>query len=424
MGEIVEKAKAAIGEVENLGEMAGRIFTRFDPAAILRDAERAQALVEASPEPLPLAGKLVSVKDLFDEKGERTTAGSRLLMDRPEAGEDCTVVARMKAAGAVMFGRTAMSEFAYSGVGLNPHYGTPGNVFDETRIPGGSTSGGGVSAGLGLVDIALGTDTGGSVRIPAAINGLYGFKPTQSAVPLTGVHSLSTSLDSAGPLCRDLATLVAAFAVMSASAPVEAAKADVKLRLAVPVGAFVSDLDAQVAADYKTALQRLEAAGHHFVEIDMSFLQDAIGLNRTIVASEALAQYRDNLDLLEVIGDPHVLKRIRFAETVSEAELAEGYKARAALVERFCEEMSEVDALAAPTLQRMAPTIEETKSDFDRLNAAMLRNTSLINLADGCAISMPVASEGAASPGALMLAQAKGRDRRLLRAAWGVDRAL
>ncbi len=423
MGDIVDKAHAAIGRVEALGELARSIFTRFDPERILANAREAESLVEHAEAPLPLAGKLVSVKDLFDEAGERTTAGSRLLRDRPAATRDSEAVARMKAAGAVMFGRTTMSEFAYSGVGLNPHHGTPGSALDAARIPGGSTSGGGVSVGLSLCDIALGTDTGGSIRIPSAINGLYGFKPSQHLVPRSGVHPLSQTLDSAGPLAATFEDAVAAFAVMSATTdPTSGSTVDAPMRLAIPVGAFVNALDASTADTFEATVAALRTAGHEIVELDVGFLNDNLDLNRIIVSAEAHALYKDDLDALETLGDPRVLKRIRFAETLSQADIDDAYAARKQVVARFSEIMAGHNALVAPTLQVAPPTIVEAETDFDQVNAAMLRNPSLVNLADGCALVMPVAAAreadaGTSLPGSLMIVGSRGADWSVLKAA-------
>lgn len=412
MGKLVAKAEAAIARVEALADRAAAIFVEFTPARILADAARAETLAAAADRPLPLAGLLVSVKDLYDEAGQRTTAGSRLLRDKPPAEQDCTVVARIKAAGGIVFGRTSMSEFAYSGVGLNPHHGTPGNVFDEDRIPGGSTSGGALSVALGLCDIALGTDTGGSVRIPAAVNGLYGFKPSQDSVPLSGIHPLAASFDTAGPLAADLETTIRAYAVMSASeAP--AAPAPRARRLVMPSGAFVNDLDAATARHFETAAAALEKAGHHLEELDLGFLQEAIGVNRILVAVEAHKIYGKDLDKLESLGDPRVLKRIRFSETLSPAEVEEAYALRAETIRRFNAALAGHDALIAPTLQTEPPSIAETEAEFDRVNAAMLRNTSLLNLADACALSTPLRQPGR-RPGALMLGAPKGQDWSLL----------
>ncbi len=418
MGQVVEKARAAIAKVEALGDKARRIFTEFTPDRIVAAAEEAERLIAACAQPLPLAGMLVSAKDLYDEKGLRTTAASRLLADREPAAADSEVVKRIKAAGAVMFGRTTLSEFAYSGVGLNPHFGTPGNVFDETAIPGGSTSGGALTVALGICDVALGTDTGGSVRIPAAANGIYGFKPTQSTVPLDGVHPLSKTLDSAGPLAHDLDTVIKAYAVMRGDDGSQDAPAlTPPLKLAIPTNVFIDDLDSKVAADWKAALAALAAAGHELVDVEVPFLDQAGRAIGMIISTEACAQYGKDFGKLETIGDPNVLRRMRFAEMLSREDVAAAYRARDMLVARFSEAMSGFDALVAPTLRITPPKISEVEIDFDRLNPAMLRNTSMINAVDGCALTIPTASAVGPFPGALMLAHAKGLDWHVLRAA-------
>jgi aspartyl-tRNA(Asn)/glutamyl-tRNA(Gln) amidotransferase subunit A len=423
MGDVVEKARAAIDRVACLGDAANQLFVSFSPQRVLADAEAAEARIAAARRPLPLAGLLVCVKDLYDEAGERTTAASKLLRDREPAHADCPVIARIKEAGGVPFGRTVLSEFAYSGVGLNPHYGTPGNVFDPEGIPGGSTSGGAVAVGLGLCDVALGTDTGGSVRIPAAVNGLYGHKPSQEKVPLAGVHPLAPSFDSCGPLARDFATMLAAYQVMSGgdAAGVEATGG--KLRFAVPRGAFTTDLDDWAQGNFDLVLERIAAAGHDLVPVDFSFLQDAIGLNRILVSAEAYEFYSGDLDRLSSIGDPRVLARIRFRETLSDEDVDKAYASRREVASRANELLAGFDALLVPTLQILPPTIAEAEIDFDRVNAAMLRNTSLLNLADACAMSMPTPS-GAQRPGALMIGGAKGTDARVLSVGARLDRDL
>lgn len=414
MGAIVDSARSAIAKVDKLGDKAGKIFTEFDPSRILALAREAEARVAASPRPLPLAGLLISIKDLYDEAGIVTTAASRLLKSRPPACADAEIIARIKRAGAVPFGRTTMSEFAYSGVGLNPHYGTPGNVFDETRIPGGSTSGGGLSVALNLVDAALGTDTGGSIRIPSAVNGLVGFKPSRLAVPMEGVQPLAESFDTAGPLTRDLDTAIRLFAVIvDQSAPTNFAASGQPLKLALPRNAFTNDLAPAIAADFGAFCERLKAAGHQLVEMDFGFLPEASILNRILVAAEAYQVYGADLAALEEVGDPQVLKRIRYAETLSEKDIADAYVRRAQVVAQFNTRMRDFDALIAPTLAIETPTIAETEAHFDRINAQMLRNTSFLNLADACAISLPAPKAGQ-PPAALMLGAPSGNDWPLL----------
>ncbi|WP_417826569.1 amidase family protein [Thalassospira povalilytica] len=418
MGAMIDKAQAAIDKVNELGDLKGKIFTEFDPDRILAAAAKAEEMAAANPD-LPLAGMLVSIKDLYDEAGIATTAASKLLLDRAPADQDCDVVAQVKKAGAIPFGRTSLSEFAYSGVGLNPHYGTPGNVFDPEGIPGGSTSGGGLTVAHGLVDFALGTDTGGSIRIPSAINGLYGFKPSRLCVSGKGIHPLAKSFDTPGPLARDLETAITVFEVMTGKAVAQTAAKS--MRIGVPTSGFVDGLDDRVKADFATICDKLKSAGHELVEIELGFVAENAILNKMLVAFEAHAIYSGDLEALETVGDPRVLARIKFAETLSKEEMIAAYAKRADIVSMFNAAMADVDVMIAPTLPMMAPKIAEVEADFDHLNAQMLRNTSYLNLVDACAISIPVHVEGETVPAALMIAAPHGADKVVLNAARQID---
>jgi aspartyl-tRNA(Asn)/glutamyl-tRNA(Gln) amidotransferase subunit A len=408
------KVEAAIAQVEALPDAERRaIFTEFTPARIRAEAQVLIARHDAG-EAMTLFGTLVSVKDLFDEAGQVTSAGSRLLKDRPPAIADAESVRRLKAAGALMFGRSSMSEFAYSGVGLNPHHGTPSSALVPGMMPGGSSSGGAVCVGLGITDAAIGTDTGGSLRIPAAANGIWGYKPSQGAIDDRGVHPLAPTYDVAGPMARDLELLQQIADVMAGRAL--SARAPQRLRLGIPQGAFTDRLSPEVAELYENEQARARAAGHILIPIDMADVGAAITLNRTIVAVEAHKIYGPDLERLEQVGDPRVLSRIRFAETLTEAEIMQAYAARAAVVTAFARQMAGLDALLVPTLMRMPPRISEVEAQFDRLNVEMLRNTSLVNLVDGCAIAMPTPGlEPALSMS--MLVASHGQDAALLAAA-------
>ncbi|KJE35822.1 glutamyl-tRNA amidotransferase [Thalassospira sp. HJ] len=420
MGAMVDAAKAAIDKVNELGELKGKIFTEFDSERILQAAAEAEKYCAQNPG-APLAGMLVSVKDLYDEAGLVTSAASKLLKDRAPAEADCECVRRIKAAGAIPFGRTTMSEFAYSGVGLNPHYGTPGNIFDAEGIPGGSTSGGGLTVAHGLVDIALGTDTGGSIRIPSAINGLYGIKPSRLSVPGEGVHPLAKSFDTPGPLAADLATAIAAFEVLTGMMVAPLASSEKSLRIGVPVNAFTDGLDDRVQADFAMICARLKDAGHELVEVDLGFIASNAILNKKLVAFEAHRIYAKDFDKLETIGDPRVLSRMKFAETLSSDDVIDAYAKRTDLVSMFGAAMADVDVMIAPTLPMMPPKIAEVEADFDNLNAMMLRNTGYLNLVDACALSMQVPVAGEAAPAALMIGAPHGHDQAMLKAVRLID---
>ena len=412
---LTARATRLIEQVEALGDEASRIFTRFDKSELMAEAQRLDQLVSQADE-LPLYGQLVSIKDLYDEAGKRTTAASRLLADREPAVEDSDVVHRLKAAGALIIGRTSMTEFAYSGTGQNPHYGTPGNFFDKSRVPGGSSSGAALSVAYGLCDIAMGTDTGGSVRLPAAVNGLYGYKPSRQVVSLKGVHPLSNTFDSAGPLTKSYELAARTFDLLRSNSIDQNARAasNQTLRFGIPSGAFTDGLDKRIQRDFETILRKLEAKGHTLVTVDMHFANE----NRTamigIVSSEAHKVYRDSLQRLESIGDPQVLRRMRASESLSEQDISDAHTTRETSVTLFGQALRDVDVMLAPTVAIETPTLAEAEQNFDVVNPSLLRNTTMINLVDGCAMSMPVPVDGETSPAALMVAAANGNDDKVL----------
>ena len=397
-----------------------RIYTQFDATRIMQAAQALDA--DATRRSGPLAGVMVSIKDLFDEAGQVTAAGSAILRRAPAAKADAPVVARLKAAGAVPCGRTAMSEFAYSGVALNPHTGNPGNARDPSRISGGSSSGAAVSVALGLADVALGTDTGGSVRIPAVLNGLAGFKPTQSTVPLEGAFPLSPTFDSIGPLAPRIATCAAVHAVLSGtSAP--AVAEDRPLRLAILQGPLMEGMDAQVTADFDAALVALRAAGHEIIDATLPDLEGFGDVNRIVVATEAHAIHAHHLEGLETEGDPRVLRRIRAAEGFGPSDYTDKLAHRARAVAAFHTLADGIDAFILPTVPTVAPLIAEVEADFDRLNALMLRNPSAVNFLDGCAATVPMQRTQRLATG-LMIFAPGGRDWAVLGMAQRIEALL
>ena len=397
-----------------------RIYTQFDATRIMQAAQALDA--DATRRAGPLAGLMVSIKDLFDEAGQVTAAGSAILRRAPAAKADAPVVARLKAAGAVPCGRTAMSEFAYSGVGLNPHTGNPGNARDPARISGGSSAGAAASVALGLADVALGTDTGGSVRIPAALNGLAGFKPTQATVPLAGAFPLSQTFDSIGPLAPRIATCAAVHAVLSGTAA-PALPQDRPLRLAILQGPLMQGMDAQVSADFGAALLALRAAGHMIIDAELPELDGFGDVNRIVVATEAHAIHAHHLDGLKTEGDPRVLRRILAAEGFGATDYADKLAHRARAMTAFHALADGVDAFILPTVPTVAPLIAEVEADFDRLNALMLRNPSAVNFLDGCAATVPMQRAQRLATG-LMIFAPGGQDWHVLAKAERIEALL
>jgi aspartyl-tRNA(Asn)/glutamyl-tRNA(Gln) amidotransferase subunit A len=350
-----------------------------------------------------------------------------LLRKADPAREDAAAVARLRAAGAVVLGRTNMTEFAFSGLGINPHYGTPANPWDRgtRRIPGGSSSGAAVSVTDRMAVVALGSDTGGSVRIPAALCGIAGFKPTQRRVPLEGAFPLSPTLDSVGPLAPTLGCCVSAFQVL-AGAPTRAlaAAAPSRLKLGVPQNIVLDALDHEVARAYESALGRIWAAGARPVELKVTEFDDIAAANKVggIPPPEAWALHRK---WQERSGeyDPLVWDRIVRAKEMSAGDYIELLWTRARIIRGFTRARYDVDAFLLPAVPKVAPPIEQLERDADlyrRVNALMLRNTSLFNFLDGCAATLPIHSPGSAPVG-LMVAGFSGEDERVLGVALALE---
>ena len=380
------------------------------------DAERRNGL-----NPGGLSGIPISIKDLFDEAGVVTLAASKVLVGAPPARKDSTVVQRLKKAGAIIIGRTNLTEFAYSGLGINPHYGTPKNTFDrETgRIPGGSTSGGAISVTDGMAAAAIGTDTGGSTRIPAALNGLVGFKATARRIPLEGVLPLSTSLDSVGPIgksVRDCLWLDMLMAGERDTIPLSGRVAG--LRFAVPTTVVQDDLSPAVATAFAAALSRLSAAGATIIELSMKELAQAAEVSpRGAIASyEAYSFHRQWMKEGTDKYDPRVMARIRPGEAITAAKYNELLELRKQFIHAINEAASGYDAMLMPTVPDTAPTIAEaTKDDesYFRFNGRMLRNPSIVNLFDGCALTIPCHEPGT-GPVGLTIAGIQDTDRTIL----------
>jgi aspartyl-tRNA(Asn)/glutamyl-tRNA(Gln) amidotransferase subunit A len=371
----------------------------------------------------PLDGVIVSIKDLFDVAGEPTRAGSKVLAEETApAIADAPVVRRLRAGGAVILAKTNMTEFAFGAVGANPHFGTPGNPADRTRVPGGSSSGAAVTAADGMCEIAIGTDTGGSVRIPAALCGIVGFKPSRQRIPTDGAFPLSYSLDSVGPLARSVADCAKADAVMAGEefVPLEPV-ALAGLRFGLAEGLPLDRLDEIVASAFDTALKRLDAAGVRIGREKISLLDDMAGVNAYggVVQPEACAIHRQRLERRGQDIDPNVRVRIERGCTVSGADYVDMQRQRARLARAMDQRLATFDALVMPTSSIVAPTIAEVADPkvYAARNAALLRNTSIGNFFDLCAVSLPLA---ASLPVGLMLVARNGDDRRLLRIAAAV----
>lgn len=408
-------------------EKTRSIFTRLYPDAARAAGEHADAMRAAGVEISPLAGLPVSIKDLVDIAGETTLAGSTVLRDAPPAKADAPVVKRLRIAGAAIVGKTNMTEFAFSGVGLNPHYGTPANPADTTvaRIPGGSSSGAAVSVATGLCVAAIGSDTGGSIRIPAALCGIVGFKPTARRVPSAGTIPLSTTLDTICAMTRSVEDCILVDSIIADNALSIPDLRLAGLRLAVPSTLMLDALDPHVAASFTAALSRLSAAGAKIIDMPFTLLGEAADLNK-FSGAESFAWHRGLLANREAEYDARVAKRIRTGAAMSAADYIDLHRKRREWITRMEDALGPFDSLIMPTTPIVAPPIAELEASeeaFFKANGLLLRNPSTINLLDGCAVSVPCHAEGTLPVG-LMIAGPAMADRKVLAVARAVESTL
>ena len=429
---LVEAALARASDPAGEGRAT---FIRLYREAALAQAAASDALRRHGIVASPLAGIPVSIKDLFDVAGETTLAGSKALIGAPPATRDAAIVSRLRAAGAVIVGRTNMTEFAFSGVGINPHYGTPRNPWErgptsaDGRVPGGSSSGAAVSITDDFALAAIGTDTGGSVRIPAAVCGVTGFKPSQYRVPRGGCLPLSSTLDSIGPLANSAADCALVDAVLAGEDPtlLPGPRPLSGARLAAPQRYLLEGMDDTVARAYHAALDRLSAAGARIVEIALHELDElpAINAGGGFPSPEAWAWHRGLIESKGDAYDPRVRSRIERGAKMSAADYIEVHARRASLIARIDAQTADFDALVMPTVPIVAPAIQAfvPEPDYIRLNMLMLRNPGTFNFLDRCAVSLPCHEPGSAPVG-LMLVGMNGADRSLLGLARSVERLL
>jgi len=407
-----------------------RAFVHVDVEAAIEAAKAMDRLREVKAAPSIFAGIPIAIKDLFDIRGQVTRAGSRALDDSPPAEADAPVVSRLRRAGFILIGRTNMTEFAYSGIGINPHYGTPKSAWQREvgHVPGGSSSGAAVSVADGMAYGALGSDTGGSCRIPAAYNGIVGFKPTQRRIPLDGGVPLSFTLDSFGPLARSVECCAVLDAVL-ADEPVQPLQGrPVKgMRLAVPTTVALDELEDVVAATFERTLATLSRLGASIERIEVPEFLDVAVMNSKggFAAAESYAWHRYLIENHGDVYDPRVSSRILRGEAITAADYIDMLQARKSLIARSAVRLAPYDAVAMPTCAITPPRISDLHDDkaFTKANLLSLRNCTLINMMDGCAISVPCHSIGEAPVG-FMLAAAGGSDRRIFELAAGVEAAI
>jgi aspartyl-tRNA(Asn)/glutamyl-tRNA(Gln) amidotransferase subunit A len=425
--ELVEQALARIADPAGEG---ARTFVKVYAETARAEADHSDRLRRAGIVRSPIDGLPVSVKDLFDVGGDVTRAGSKILTDAAPAASDASAVARLRAAGAVIVGRTNMVEFAFGVVGANPHYGTPKNPFDRAtgRVPGGSSSGAAVAVADDMCVMALGTDTRGSVRVPAALCGVTGFKPTAQRVPRDGAFPLSYTLDSVGPLARSVGDCAAFDAVLANEPNAALTTLDARgLRLMLPRSSVLDDLDPAVAAAFDAALTTLIDAGARVVDVPMPAFGRQAEYFRAggFAGAEAYSIHKRWLDRIAEY-DPRVGKRIVLGRDLGGADYVELARLRRAFIDEVESLAAPFDAFLMPTVPCIAPTIAEatvTDEDYFRWNGRILRNVGLINFLDGCAVSLPCHTPGSAPVGLSVCGVAMS-DRHTLAVAAAVEKAL
>ena len=417
-----------LARIEDRAGEGARVFLKIHADEAHAAADFYDRLHVAGRTPSPFAGIPVSIKDLFDVAGDVTMAGSLILRDAPPVRQDAPAIVRLRAAGFVPIGRTNMTEFAFSGIGINPHYDTPRNRYDRAsaRIPGGSSSGAAVSVTDGMAFGALGTDTGGSCRIPAALCGIVGFKPTAYRVPTQGAFPLSTSLDSIGPLAATVECAAVFDAVLAGEPVAQLPPFPVEgLRMAVPQTMVLEHLEPEVARAFDSVLSALRKAGARIVDIPLREFSELPQINAKggLSAAESYAIHRPLLAEHTKRYDPRVLVRILRGQEQDAADYIDLVNARADFIRRVAPLTAPYDALVMPTAPVIAPPIAALADDdaYRHTNALVLRNPSIANFLDRCSISIPCHRAGDAPVG-LMLIGEHGADRRLLAVAAAIEK--
>lgn len=421
----VELATTTLDKIAGYRDQA--IFTTLLGERALAEAKASSQRIRSGRSLGLLDGIPVAWKDLFDTKGSVTTAGSAVLVDNAPARADAAVVKALASAGMVSVGRTNLSEFAFSGLGINPHYGTAHNAAsrDVPRIPGGSSAGSGVAVAAGLVPVAIGTDTGGSIRIPAALNGIVGYKATRGRYSMQGVFPLAKSLDSLGPLCRTVQDAVWIDAAMRGRAAPDISRTDLSdLKLVIPETVVFDDAETAVVAAFEAAIVRLERAGARIARRAFPVFAEIFELaarHGALVTAEAYALHKERLQSADAERmDQRVVARTRLGEKIGMHDYVAILDTRQRLIAALADALEQGELMAHPTLPHVAPPIAPLLADDDlffKVNGKTLRNTSIGNFLDGCGVSIPCGTGDASMPVGFLLSGQRNEDERLLSAA-------
>ncbi|MEM7739080.1 MAG: amidase family protein [Deinococcota bacterium] len=408
----------------------GDVYRIITPERALDQAQQAEKLFQQGIDMGPLQGIPIALKDLLDTEGEVTAAGSAARLNYPAAAQDCPAVQHLDAAGAVFLGKTNMTELAFSGIGINPHFGTPGCAQDSTRIPGGSSSGSGVAVASQLACAAIGSDTGGSVRIPAAFNGIVGLKPTDGTISNEGVVALSTTLDTLGPMARTVTDTWHLWRALAGNPPQGFLPASPKgLRLLAITNPFQEGLDEAVSAGFQQGCDAFEALGTALTQQPLDAMRDVERLFTdygNFAGYEALVWHEDILENQLDNIDPRVSKRILKAEGLPASRYIKlGYE-RPKVCAAFWEACDGFDAIIAPTVPILPPKIDSlgNEDEYFRVNGLCLRNTRIFNMLGVPAVSVPCATTGDGLSIGMMIATRPHQEALALSLAYALEQHL
>lgn len=428
----LELVQACLDRADALAGL-GAFITRTADAA-LADARRADERLARGLDAGPFQGIPLAVKDLFDVAGVPTTGGSRILA-ASVASRDAAVVERLRAAGAVLVGKTNLHEWAFGVTSQNPHFGAAKNPWDTERVPGGSSGGSAIAVATGMCQVALGSDTGGSIRIPAALCGVVGLKPTYGRVSLRGAIALSWTLDHAGPLTRTVRDAALALAVLagydaadpvSVDRPVDDYASGLDggargLRILVPSTPFFSDLDPEVERAVREAAAAFAALGAAVEERPLPHTELLRGTQRTIIGADAAAFHRENVERRSGDYGADVLERLRAGAAIGGIDVARARRDRDVIRRDWAALLERHDVILTPTTPVPAPP--RAGQDAVAAAARLTANTSPFNLTGLPAISVPCGFTAQGLPIGLQLAAGPWREAVLLRAAHAYESA-
>ena len=416
---LINKVNRVLKKIQNDPAVFENIFTQLFEEDFNEQLDKINELKEGK-----LKGLIISVKDLFDVKGYKTKGGTKFI-NVGDAQQDAKCISLIRNAGGLLLGHTNMTELAYSGLGINPHYGTPSNPIFKNAVPGGSTSGGAVSIALEVSDITIGTDTGGSTRIPASFTGITGFKPTQDSISREGVLVLSTSLDSVGLMAKNIKLCKLGFETMRDKASLKPKISNINnIKIIIPINFGYENIDVEVKEGFEAAKNKIIESGFDVLERDIPLLDkyQKVPLWQ-FAAVESQAEYFDAYTRKKHLIDPNVSRRMDRANQVTAVEYVKLCEERKKLIDQFNNFLGN-NFLLLPTVSITPPLIKDCENEdfYDKANLISLKNTTLANYMNGCSLSLPYTIDN--KPIGIMLNASTNNDDRILEIGSKIEKIL